>query len=335
MKNVFKVANRDLNTNDDVAKKKINIATPKGNTLKGNRRKKCDSSNHMSVVANGQTSVANTSGEIILYQPDNNISLEVRLNDETVWLDRQQLADLFDRDIKTIGKHINNALREELKGMSTVAKFAIVQNEGGRMVNRTKEFYNLDMVLSVGYRVKSDRGVRFRQWANRVLKEYLLKGYAVNSRIERLEQRVTKTEEKIDLFVRTSLPPVEGIFFDGQIFDAYTFVSDLIRSAKKSIVLFDNYVDDTVLTMLDKRKAKVSAAIYTQKIKQQLLLDLEKHNAQYQPIEVKQFDRVHDRFLCIDSTVYHIGASLKDLGKKWFAFSKMEMKVNELLGKVR
>ena len=131
------------------------------------------------------------------------------------------------------------------------------------------------------------------------------------------------------------MPPVEGIFFDGQIFDAYTFVSDLIRSAKKSIVLFDNYIDDTVLTMLDKRKAKVSAAIYTQKIKQQLLLDLEKHNAQYQPIEVKQFDRVHDRFLCIDSTVYHIGASLKDLGKKWFAFSKMEMKVNELLGKVR
>lgn len=133
------------------------------------------------------------------------------------------------------------------------------------MVNRTKEFYNLDTVLSVGYRVKSDRGVKFRQWANRILKEYLLKGYAVNNRIERLEHRVTKTEEKIDLFVRTSLPPMEGIFFDGQIFDAYTFVSDLIRSARKSIVLFDNYVDDTVLTMPDKRKSKVTATIYTQK----------------------------------------------------------------------
>lgn len=275
--------------------------------------------------------LTNTSSEIILYQPDNNISLEVRLDEETVWLDRQQLADLFDRDVKTIGKHINNALREELNGMATVAKFAIVQNEGGRMVNRTKEFYNLDMVLSVGYRVKSDRGVKYRQWANRVLKDYLLKGYAVNNRIERLEQRVSKTEEKIDFFVRTSLPPVEGIFFDGQIFDAYTFVSDLIRSAKKSIVLFDNYVDDTVLTMLDKRKPKVSATIYTPKVKQQLSLDLAKHNAQYQPIEVKQFDKVHDRFLCIDSTVYHIGASMKDLGKKWFAFSKMEMKTKALL----
>ncbi|MCR5659397.1 MAG: virulence RhuM family protein [Bacteroidales bacterium] len=281
------------------------------------------------------TNVANTSGEIILYQPDNNISLEVRLNEETVWLDRQQLADLFDRDIKTIGKHINNALREELKGMSTVAKFAIVQNEGGRMVNRTKEFYNLDMVLSVGYRVKSDRGVKYRQWANRVLKDYLLKGYAVNSRIERLEQRVTRTEEKIDLFVKTSLPPMEGIFFDGQIFDAYTFVSDLIRSAKKRIVLFDNYVDDTVLTMLDKRKAKVSATIYTQRVKKQLSLDLAKHNAQYQPIDVKQYDKVHDRFLCIDNTVYHIGASLKDLGKRWFSFNKMEMTAKELLGNVK
>ena len=202
------------------------------------------------------------------------------------------------------------------------------------MVNRTKEFYNLDMVLSVGYRVKSDRGVKYRQWANRVLKDYLLKGYAVNNRIERLEQRVTKTEEKIDLFVRTSLPPVEGIFFDGQIFDADTFVSDLIRSAKKSIVLFDNYVDDTVLTMLDKRKSKVVATIYTQTVKQQFSLDLAKHNAQYQPIDVKQYDKVHDRYLCIDNTVYHIGASLKDLGKRWFSFNKMEMTAKELLGRM-
>ena len=318
-----------------MAKKSNNIATPNGITQKGNRRKKCDSSNLLPDVVDDQTNLTNTSSEIILYQPDNNISLEVRLNEETVWLDRQQLADLFDRDVKTIGKHINNALREELKGMATVAKFAIVQNEGGRMVNRTKEFYNLDMVLSVGYRVKSDRGVKYRQWANRVLKDYLLKGYAVNNRIERLEQRVTKTEEKIDLFVRTSLPPVEGIFFDGQIFDAYTFVSDLIRSAKKSIVLFDNYVDDTALTMLDKRKPKVTATIYTQKVKQQLSLDLAKHNAQYQPIDVKQYDRVHDRYLCIDNTVYHIGASLKDLGKRWFSFNKMEMTAKELLGNVK
>lgn len=318
-----------------MAKKKSDLAAQKTDSTKSNRRKKCDSSNMLPTAVDDLANLTNTSSEIILYQPDNNISLEVRLDEETVWLDRQQLADLFDRDVKTIGKHINNALREELNGMATVAKFAIVQNEGGRMVNRTKEFYNLDMVLSVGYRVKSDRGVKYRQWANRVLKDYLLKGYAVNNRIERLEQRVSKTEEKIDFFVRTSLPPVEGIFFDGQIFDAYTFVSDLIRSAKKNIVLFDNYVDDTVLTMLDKRKAKVSATIYTQKVKQQLSLDLAKHNAQYQPIDVKQYDKVHDRYLCIDNTVYHIGASLKDLGKRWFSFNKMEMTAKELLGNIK
>ena len=199
------------------------------------------------------------------------------------------------------------------------------------MVMRKREYYNLDVIISVGYRVNTKRGIQFRQWANRVLKEYLLKGYSVNNRIERLEQRVTKTEEKIDFFVRTSLPPLEGIFFDGQIFDAYTFVSDLIRSTKKQIILFDNYVDDTVLTILDKRKPKVTATIYTKNIPQQLLLDLAKHNAQYQPIEVKPFEKVHDRFLCIDNTVYHIGASLKDLGRKWFAFSKMEMTTKELM----
>ena len=223
---------------------------------------------------------------------DNIVKLDVRLENESVWLNRQQIALLFDRDIKTIGKHINNALREELKNMSTVANFAIVQNEGGRLVNRNIEFYNLDMVLSVGYRVKSDRGIKFRQWANRVLKEYLIKGYAVNNRIEKLEQRVAKTEEKIDFFVRTSLPPVEGIFFDGQIFDAYHFVADLIRKATHSIVLIDNYVDDSVLAILDKRQSGVSATIYTQKVSGQLQLDIDKHNAQYPPVKVELFNKL-------------------------------------------
>ena len=171
-------------------------------------------------------------GEIVMYQPDETIRLEVRMDHETVWLNRQQMAALFDRDIKTIGKHINNALREELRNLSTVAKFAIVQPEGKRMISRLVEFYNLDMVLSVGYRVKSQKGILFRKWANSVLKEYLLKGYAINKRMELLEQRVTRTEEKIDFFVRTSLPPAEGIFYDGQIFDAYRFVADLVRKAK-------------------------------------------------------------------------------------------------------
>ena len=282
------------------------------------------------------TLIPNTSNsEIIIYQPDADVKLEVRLNGETVWLNRQQMAVLFDRDVKTIGKHVNNALTEELKGIATVANFATVQQEGSRMVTRDTEYYNLDVILSVGYRVKSQRGILFRQWANRVLKDYLLKGYAVNRRFERLEYRMTEAENKIDFFVRTTLPPVEGIFFDGQIFDAYSFVSDLVRSAKSRIVLFDNYVNDTALTMLDKRGKNVSASIYTKAVSSQLALDLAKHNAQYRPIEIKSFDKVHDRFLCIDSTVYHIGASLKDLGKKWFAFNRMEMTAEELVGNVR
>ena len=243
---------------------------------------------------------------------------------------------LFDRDVKTIGKHINNALKEELSGMATVAKFAIVQNEGGRWVSRPMEFYNLDMILSVGYRVKSDRGVKFRQWANRVLKEYLLKGYSVNYRLEKLEQRVTQTEEKIDFFVRTSLPPQQGIFFDGQVFDAYRFVSDLIKKAKCSIVLIDNYIDDSVLALLDKRSDGVSAKVYTQNITPQLQLDLNKHNSQYPTITIEQFNKAHDRFLLIDEEVYHIGASIKDLGKKWFAFTLMrDITTQELIKKIK
>ena len=277
----------------------------------------------------------NNNGEIVLYQPDDSISIEVRINQDTVWLNRQQLAMLFDRDVKTIGKHINNALKEELSDVATIAKFATVQVEGSRIVNRTMEYYNLDMVLSVGYRVKSDRGIKYRRWANRVLKEFLLKGYTINSRLDNLEQRVSKTEEKIDFFVRTSLPPQQGIFFDGQVFDAYQFVSDLIRKAQKAIVLIDNYVDDTVLTILDKRSEGVSATIYTQRINQQLQLDLDKHNEQYALISVVQFNKAHDRFLLIDNEVYHIGASIKDLGKKWFAFTLMhDITAAELISRI-
>ena len=246
------------------------------------------------------------------------------------------MAELFGTGRQAITKHLKNIYEiGELERTSTSSILELLQPEGGRMVMRKREYYNLDVIISVGYRVNTKRGIQFRQWASRVLKEYLLKGYSVNNRIERLEQRVAKTEEKIDFFVRTALPPVEGIFFDGQIIDAYTFVSDLIRSAKKSIVLFDNYVDDTVLTMLDKRSPKVAATIYTKEVKKQLSLDLAKHNVQYQPIDVKQFDRVHDRYLCFDNTVYHIGASLKDLGKRWFSFNKMGMTAKELLGNVK
>lgn len=262
--------------------------------------------------------------EIVLYQPNDAIHLEVRLESETVWLNRNQMAFLFGRDVKTIGKHINNALREELQDMATVAKFAIVQKEGGRQVTRLVEFYNLDMILSVGYRVNSSQGILFRQWANNVLKEYLLRGYAFNQRFERLEQRVSRTEEKIDFFVRTSLPPVEGIFFDGQIYDAYALVSKLVRSAKRRIVLIDNYIDESVLTLLDKRRAEVTAEIYTNHVGQQLQLDIQRHDSQYPPIPVHSMTSSHDRFLLIDNEVYHVGASIKDLSKRWFAIMKME-----------
>lgn len=269
--------------------------------------------------------------EIVLYQPNNRISIDVLMKNEMVWINRQQMASLFERDIKTIGKHINNALNEELKGVPTVANFATLQKEGNRLVNRDIEYYSLDMVLSVGYRVKSQRGVDYRRWANEVLKDYLIKGYSINKRFDRLEQRVANTEEKIDFFVKTSLPPIQGVFYDGQIFDAYVFASDLIRRAKSEIILIDNYIDDSVLTMLNKRNNGVKATIYTANISKGLKLDLQKHNSQYQPIDINVFKNSHDRFLIIDDEVYHIGASLKDLGKKMFAFSKLNFEKDKIL----
>lgn len=262
-------------------------------------------------------------GEIILYQPNDSLRLEVRLDGDNVWLNRSQLAELFDRDVKTIGKHINNALKEELDNVPVVAKIATTAADG--KVYQT-EHYNLDMVISVGFRVKSRRGVDFRRWANTILKEYMLKGYSINQRLSELEKTVALHSEKIDFFVRTSLPPVEGIFFDGQIFDAYKFATDLIKTARKSLLLIDNYVDESVLLMLSKRNPGVSATIYTQKITAQLQLDLDKHNDQYPPINIRTYRNSHDRFLIVDDKeVYHIGASLKDLGKKLFAFSKLEI----------
>lgn len=266
-------------------------------------------------------------GEIIVYNPNDSIKLNVWMENETVWLTIKQLALLFDRDRTVIGRHIKNIFTEgELQPSLVCAKFAHT-GEYGRNVGYTQTkdvvFYNLDVIISVGYRVKSVRGTQFRQWANTVLKEYLIRGYAINPRIEQLERRVTKTEEKIDFFIKSSLPPVQGIFFDGQIYDAYEFICGLIKSAKSRIVLIDNYADDTVLTMLDKRNGSVSATIYTQKVSEQFRLDITKHNVQYPEIEVKEFKKSHDRFLILDNQVYLIGASLKDLGKKWFAVSLM------------
>ena len=274
-------------------------------------------------------------GEIILYQPDEEIKLDVRLENETVWLSIDEMSHLFGRDISVIGKHIRNIFKEgELIKDSVWAKFAYTASDGKTY---QVDYYNLDVIISVGYRVKSQRGTQFRQWANKVLKEYLLKGYSINQRINQLENKMDsrltahdrQLEEltnKVDFFVRTSLPPVEGIFFDGQIFDAYKFASDLIKSARQSLVLIDNYVDESVLLMLSKRQPKVTATIYTQRITSQLRLDLDRHNDQYPPVDVRTCKFSHDRFLIVDETdVYHIGASLKDLGKKMFAFSKLDI----------
>ena len=261
------------------------------------------------------------------------MKLEVRLENETVWLSIDEMSQLFGRDISVIGKHIRNIFKEgELVKDSVWAKFAYTASDG--KVYQV-DYYNLDVIISVGYRVKSYRGTQFRQWANNVLKNHLLKGYSVNQRLRNLEERVDAKllqhekqldylTGKVDFFVRTSLPPVEGIFYDGQIFDAYKFAADLIRTAKKSILLIDNYVDDSVLLMLSKRNEGVTATIYTHTISHQLKLDIQKHNSQYSQIDVKTYKQSHDRFLILDDTdVYHIGASLKDLGKKMFAFSKL------------
>ena len=281
--------------------------------------------------------IESSKGEIVMYQPDETIRLEVRVEDETVWLTQQQMAELFKATKQNISLHINNIYDEgELERIATVKDYLTVQKEGKRMVNRHVNLYNLDVIISVGYRVKSVRGTRFRQWANRILKEYLLNGYSVNRRFEYIEQRLATAEQKIDFFVRSSLPPVEGIFYDGQIFDAYAQIVNLIKQAKQSIILIDNYINVDTLTMLSNRSSGVTATIYTRQLNQQQQLDLQRHNQQYPPIDIHTTQRNHDRFLIIDDVVYLFGASLKDAGKKLFAYIKMqETPAAELLNSIR
>ena len=274
-------------------------------------------------------------GEIILYQPDESVRMEVRIEDETVWLTQAQIAELFETKRQAITKHLKNIFQSgELNENSVCSILELTASDGKSYKTKT---YNLDAIISVGYRVNSKNATLFRRWASQVLKDYLLKGHVINQRISNLEQRVdakflsydmqlTRLNEKVDFFVRTSLPPVEGIFFDGQIFDAYAFATNLIKSAKNSLILIDNYIDALTGLMLSKRTTGVDATIYTQRITPQLQLDLTRHNNQYPPINIRTYRQAHDRFLIIDrSDVYHIGASLKDLGKKLFAFSKMDI----------
>ena len=281
--------------------------------------------------------------EIILYQTKELAQhIEVRVDDETVWLNRNQIADLFGRDVKTIGKHINNIFKEgELVKEVVVAKFATTTQHGaikGKTQVKNVEYYNLDVIISVGYRVKSKQGTQFRIWANKILKDYLLKGYALNNRMNRIEDNLQNLTEKvkgIGLQINTNLPPTQNIFYNGQIFDAYTLIADIIRSANNSIIILDNYIDDSVFKQLTKRNKGVKAIIYTKPLSKTVKQDLQKHNAQYPEIEIKKLSTAHDRFMIIDNnSVYHFGASLKDAGKKWFAFSKLAIDAKDILEKL-
>ena len=291
--------------------------------------------------------------QIVLYQPDDSIRLEVKIDagNETVWLNRNQIAELFGRDVKTIGKHINNVLREELatetetnvsdvnkQNNPTVAKFATVQIEGGREVTRQVEYYNLDVILSVGYRVKSNRGIQFRRWSNTILKQYLLQGYSINrhlvalqertdQRFADIEQRLDNQQKQIDFFVRTNVPPIEGIFYEGQVLDARLFAEQLIKIAKREVVLIDNYIDSRSFDILELRNPGVEATIYVERIGRGLQsLQQTAHTQSGRTVHLAETSqRVHDRFLIIDDEVYHLGASLNELGKRLFAFSRLQM----------
>lgn len=272
--------------------------------------------------------------DVVVYS-DGELELNISVNDETVWLTQKQLGDLFGVEVHTVNYHIKNIFKQkELEKNATIRKIRIVQKEGKREVQREVEHYNLDMAISIGYRVNSKTATRFRQWASSVLKEYIQNGYAINQ--EKLtQQRLLSLEN--DLFYikshiqENTLELKQGLFFDGQIFDAYTFISDLIKSAKSSIVLIDNYVDESVLTLLSKNP-NVKTTLYTHTVSKQLKLDIEKYNQQYGNLSVQTNKKFHDRFMIIDGKeTYHIGASLKDAGKKVFALSKMTLDVKDIL----
>ncbi len=305
-------------------------------------------------MANDIVSVNEVQGEVIFYQPDNTMRLEVRLEDETVWLTQQQMVTLFQSSKANVSEHIRNIYDQgELEQEATVRNFRTVRKEGNRMVNRTLTYYNLDTIISVGFRVNTKRGIMFRQWANRTLKEYLLRGYAFhqqmiamqrqidvrleeqNERLSVVENHLHEHDQKFDMIVKTPELPNEGVFFDGQIFDAFKLVMQLIKSAEHRIILIDNYINEEILTMFDQRANGVIASIYTARIDSAMQLAIQRHDAQYDPIPVNVFRMSHDRWLIIDEKVYHFGASLKDLGKKWFGVSLyQDITPEELLSKI-
>lgn len=291
--------------------------------------------------------------EIVLYQPDETVRLEVRIQEDSVWLTQQQIADLFGTKRPAITKHLKNIYSSgELDERSTCSILELMGNDGRQMYST--KFYNLDVILSVGYRVNSINATAFRRWANQVLKEYLLRGYAVrqqlqafqmqldtrieeqNKRIRLLEEKTDLNSEKIDFFIRTNLPPVEGVLFEGQVLDARLFAENLIKTAQQEVILIDNYIDASDFDILECRNADVEATIFVERITPALLVlqsDCLMQTGRKTELRATR-TRVHDRFLIIDNHVYHIGASLKDLGRKLFAFSKMGLDKALLMGQV-
>jgi hypothetical protein len=286
-----------------------------------------------------------TNSNMIIYN-DGELELNVSVKNETIWLTQKQLGELFHVESHNITYHIKNIYKQkELEKNPTTQKIRVVQKEGNREVERDVDHYNLDMIISIGYRVNSITATKFRQWATNVLKSYIHNGYVINSekitheRFKELENDVSLLKSQVanisNGLESTTLKQNQGILFDGQIYDAYAFVNDLLKSAKQEVVLIDNYIDESVFTLFSKYP-KLKIKIYTHAISKQLRLDFQKYKAQYQNIELVEFKKAHDRFLILDSTeIYHIGASLKDLGKKWFAFSKFEMEALEILGRLK
>lgn len=278
--------------------------------------------------------------EIVLYNPNESVNIEVRLGEETVWLTQLQMAELFGCSSDNIGFHLKNIYKEqELEEISTTEDFSVVRMEGNRKVLRTIKHYNIDAILSVGYRVSSRNATMFRQWATKVLKNYLIKGYALEPKLLLMEEKLEKHtellkkhDEQIQFFIKSATLPSENVFLDGEFYDAFALVEKLVKSATKSIVLIDNYIDDTVLTMLSHRQSGVEISIYTRNVTETVKLAAEKFNSQYGGLMIHRFSDSHDRFLILDnSEMYLFGASLKDLGKKMFAFTKMDSSSVEIV----
>ncbi len=261
---------------------------------------------------------------IVLYK-NGEIELNISVDNETIWLTQKDIVEIFNKDQSVISRHINNILKDkEVDEKSNMQKMHIANSD------KPVKLYSLDIVLAVGYRTNSAKAIEFRKWATKVLKQYITQSYVINSnkitndRFILLEKDVHSLKGKIDRIIVDNTTPSQGIFYNGQIFDAYAFVNNLIKNAKHKIVLIDNYIDDSILTMLSKNQ-DVKVTLYTKAISKKLKLDIDKYNAQYNNLNVQTTKKFHDRFLLIDNEAYHIGASLKDLGKKIFAFSKIDI----------